>query len=575
MFDDGSRVMTEPTSSELPDETKTSPRGLIPLEEYYEVIRLVKEAHEILRKKDSAGGSSLQLHRVALQFPDELLDDAPDVCWAFEESLTRIMMEENNNTDAKASDINTPLVFVLGDTTFGPCCPDEVSAMHLQADVLIHYGHACLSPAMSLPVLYGFGLTEMDVTACVDMVVDYARKEGVQKLLLLYEVRYHHAMEELQTQLSERGELLVLMGEIPQQADCEFLVPTENKQGCCESEGKTEIACCRAENKTSEASCKETIGKQSTDSHDKIISKDDDPDTFVVGGLELPRVVDLSPYTLLFVGDASQAPTSSRQYVNTMLRFVSSPSSSPSNFWTYSPTTQTLETTLPPTLQRKLNRRFFLTQKARDASVIGILVGTLSQRHFRSVVSSLRNVIETSGRACYTFAVGKINGAKLANFGEIDCFVLVACNENSLLDGERDLHVPVITPLELDMALGNVEWGSTAYSLDYNDFLEMQKKNGCHDADHTTAGEEEEDEDVPYFSLVTGQYESKNKARAGTDDINLKALPGKGQITKYESAAADFLKKREYKGLEANVGKDEAQAAVPGQIGIASDYGQR
>jgi hypothetical protein len=26
------------------------------------------------------------------------------------------------------------------------CCPDVLSAMHLPADFLIHYGHACLTP---------------------------------------------------------------------------------------------------------------------------------------------------------------------------------------------------------------------------------------------------------------------------------------------------------------------------------------------------------------------------------------------------------------------------------------------
>ncbi len=35
---------------------------------------------------------------------------------------------------------------------------------------------------------------------------------------------------------------------------------------------------------------------------------------------------------------------------------------------------------------------------------------------------------------CYTFIVGKISVEKLANFGEIDVFVMVACREASLVD---------------------------------------------------------------------------------------------------------------------------------------------
>ena len=51
----------------------------------------------------------------------------------------------------------------------------------------------------------------------------------------------------------------------------------------------------------------------------------------------------------------------------------------------------------------------------------------------------------------YTIAVGKLNVPKIANFLEIDVFVLVACPENSLLDS-RDFFKPVITPYELELA---------------------------------------------------------------------------------------------------------------------------
>ena len=56
--------------------------------------------------------------------------------------------------------------------------------------------------------------------------------------------------------------------------------------------------------------------------------------------------------------------------------------------------------------------------------------------------------------------------------------------------------------------------------------------------------------------------------------MNLKNQPGNGQLTQYKSEAAEFWKQREYKGLEANVGKDEVKAAIVGQTGIASDYGK-
>lgn len=37
-----------------------------------------------------------------------------------------------------------PLIFVTGDTSYGSCCVDEVSAQHLKADAIVHYGESTL-----------------------------------------------------------------------------------------------------------------------------------------------------------------------------------------------------------------------------------------------------------------------------------------------------------------------------------------------------------------------------------------------------------------------------------------------
>ena len=83
---------------------------------------------------------------------------------------------------------------------------------------------------------------------------------------------------------------------------------------------------------------------------------------------------------------------------------------------------------------------------------IGILVGTLGASRYGAIIDKIRETIAISGKKCYTFLVGKPNVPKLANFPEIDVFVLVACPENSLLSS-RDFLKPIITPFELDVAL--------------------------------------------------------------------------------------------------------------------------
>ena len=183
-FDDGSRIMMEAVAiaaaeAAVPVIDRTvSPRCHRSIEEYYEIDRLSKEIMEIAHgdtRDDSDGWSC----RVALQFPDYLLPDAPSVCWAMEQALSH-----NNSKPA--------LVFALGDTTFGPCCPDEVAALHLTANVLVHYGHACLSPAQQLPVLYSFGITDIDIAVCVNTILAESKKDHVKQILMLYEVIFYH-----------------------------------------------------------------------------------------------------------------------------------------------------------------------------------------------------------------------------------------------------------------------------------------------------------------------------------------------------------------------------------------------
>ena len=54
----------------------------------------------------------------------------------------------------------------------------------------------------------------------------------------------------------------------------------------------------------------------------------------------------------------------------------------------------------------------------------------------------MRKLIASHHKKSYTVAVGKLNPAKLANFMEVECFVLIACPENTLIDSK-------VSPAEL------------------------------------------------------------------------------------------------------------------------------
>lgn len=47
-----------------------------------------------------------------------------------------------------------------------PARVSQVSALHLSAELVVHYGPACLSPVTRLAVLYVFGTERLDTQKC-------------------------------------------------------------------------------------------------------------------------------------------------------------------------------------------------------------------------------------------------------------------------------------------------------------------------------------------------------------------------------------------------------------------------
>ena len=568
LFDDGSRAIREDEEIHLAVSNSTAHirDPSISIREYYEIDRLVEELC-VLREQTTNWQD-----RIALQFPDELLIDAPDVCWEFEQSLS-------------TSTSNEVLVFVLGDTTYQSCCPDVVAARHLDADCIVHYGHACLSHA-TLPVLYSFGKQAISVDATLRAILrQYQLGEDgsnnaqttFENILVLYEVKYAHAMAALEEALRPHFRS-VAMGKIPSShaaasasASCEKsncgcasnMVSTSNTEGTALDDTRVQIE------------------PPSTEIVEDVLAG-----ALILGGLEIPYCENWSRTTLLFVGQDE----ASRPLQNIMLRFLTDTEHPPAAYWTWNPVTETLSTQASSNLSRLLNRRFYLVQKAKLARVFGILVANPSDSTTRPVVRHLQALLQAHGAAQYNFMVGKINPNKLANFAEIDAFCLVACPEHALLDNERSDYVtPILTPMEVYMALGGSEWGSSPYSLDSRYFLkdtagaikESEKTRGRESAEENLGNEKgdhdnsesDDDVDAPYFNPVTGRYESAMKKE--DDTINLQVLPGKGQLTTYQSAAADFLRQRQYQGLAVDAGETPVQAAIRGQQGIASNYGNK
>ena len=116
---------------------------------------------------------------------------------------------------------------------------------------------------------------------------------------------------------------------------------------------------------------------------------------------------------------------------------------------------------------RKLMKRFYLIEKAKDAQIFGILIGTMAISKYKEAINHAGNILRKVNRKFYSFLIGKLNCAKLNNFMEVDMYVLIACNENSILDS-KELNKPIITLYELEIACNSARSWGEQFIADYS-----------------------------------------------------------------------------------------------------------
>ncbi|KAJ3518090.1 hypothetical protein NLJ89_g116 [Agrocybe chaxingu] len=388
-----------------PDESA----DVLPPNEFEEFYEIERTAEQIVKG---------DYRRIALQFPDELLHDSVPI-------------------------------FRLLKRKIG--AGHEVAASHVDADAMVHYGHACMSQTSRLPVIYVFGKKQLDMDICVEQFSSvFKPADDSNAILLKHDVVYAHqaASESLVEKLRSRfPRLPVLYHAMPTKSDP---VPTQ--------------------------------------SH--LMPSDDS--------------VALENTAIFYVGSESLGLT------NLLITNSSCP------VYSFDPQTQTARLESGRT-NRLLMRRYAVVQKARDADVFGILIGTLGVASYLPLIKHIRTLLARKQKKSYTISVGKLNPAKLANFLEIECFVLVACPENSLIEAKEFLR-PIITPYELEIALQAEQSWTGRYVLDFGRILadassEADKSNG-----HQENGKEDDsdDPDQPVFSLITGHAGRRSRRTDGT-----------------------------------------------------------
>lgn len=209
-------------------------------------------------------------------------------------------------------------------------------------------------------------------------------------------------------------------------------------------------------------------------------------------------------------------------------------------------------------------KRSHYVEKCKDAQTIGIVVGTLTTKGYLDAIKHIQELAHQRGVKTYIFSVGKINPAKLANFSDIDCFVLVGCPENNLY-ASRDFYKVLVSVFEAELAL-NPSWHFEAPETYSTDFREILPEGKLYKSSHVSQGCSE----TMDVSLVTGKVRGYRVDESSNDETM--ALQEKSRSEIAELSSLTRLNDRSFRGLEPNLGKDEPAKIEQGRKGLAIRY---
>lgn len=469
----------------------------------YEIQRTVEEIRAGKRK------------RIALQFPDHMLPDAPRVFTALSRGLKQarkdvtrgaeasVVLSDSsavNETSNSISEINLSssgtasapeTLYILADTSYGACCVDEVAAEHADADVVVHYGRSCLSPTARLPVIYVFTKPSLDIPALVA------------------------SFKQTYSGLHER---IIIMADIP------YAAYVREVTSRLQQEGYTELFETNIIHDTASPLPNRTVPNDVTQ-----------------------NVRTLQDYQLFHISNPPES---------LLLILASRVGSINVYATTVSDASNGLSTAVSSA--RVLRRRYALLTSITTVPIFGILINTLSVKNYMHILAHVKKMIADAGKKSYVFVVGKVNAAKVANFAEVGAWVVIGCWESSLFDS-KDFWKPIITPFELELALKSDEerlW-TGQWTSDFGTVLkEAQKREegekmeaNKDDADDAKMMEQnsdvpegdvdsEEESEPPEFDLRTGRYVSHSRP------MNPSARSSKSQnsLNGASESSSDFTK---------------------------------
>ncbi|SCU98539.1 LADA_0H13740g1_1 [Lachancea dasiensis] len=521
-------------------------------------------------------------NKITLQFPDSLVQDAAIIAQLLQQNILDHSAGESANSKLKSacksgdqasgccqkssdeglqSENRARRVWILADTAYSACCVDEVASEHVNGDLVIHFGDACLNAVQKLPVLYCFGNPYLDLEAtAVQFQKEYSDLN--EKVVLMANAPYSCHLKALHENLRSLGYSNVLFSNINK----DYAGPNASFVGLQSHESSSNAPV--VENRV-------------------ILGLDE------ISGISSEEFQ--SDYSLFHI----TIPEDPRLlFLTTKFKSLK----------VYDPVDNTVSGGPFPSMMK----RYKFMHEARTAGTIGILVNTLSLRNTNETIKRVAKLIKENGKKHYMFVVGKPNVAKLANFEAIDVWCILGCGQSGIIvDQFNEFLKPIITPYELTLALNpEVTW-TGQWLVDFKQVLQEIENEDDDDDDDDDRGEEGKGEgeserndtplaehnndnfesEAPEFNAVSGRYVNNSRPLRNLVHVNIqspeepKSTKSNQLVEKFSGAvtigntfstSASYLQQRQWTGLGSDFTpenyEEEGATLEEGGSGIASQY---
>ena len=341
--------------------------------------------------------------RIALQFPKGEISLAP----ALAESLSKLLPSQTQ-------------IFVLGDTSYGDCCVDEVGAEHYCADCIIHYGYSCQNNPLRLPTFCLFPeleISRIDLETWAKVCV----KRNLP-ILVLADPSFKKSENFAIAELCAAGASQIYIAPTSQ-----VLRPLSGSR----ADRAREVSLSGIS--TLVSAC---VSPQS--SFRKFNRKVFRYDSFLKPVDSLPDEI-----IIFFVGPRN-SPILARA-------ILSQPDGSVfcAGVWL--------------SAGREIARKFAGVESVKKSTRVGVLYAASALRGVQRVRDVLSSALRAKEKIVCGFCVGKLTDAKIGNFTEIDCFVVLGCPDflnSELLTSEnsRNFHCPLVSAFEAAVATDLIPW---------------------------------------------------------------------------------------------------------------------